>query len=124
MATTLCIYAHAVLRNGPPRPNRETHAANIAPATRAPMISIQDAIEIEMNRILDALPGPGESVARTFDTKEAALAELFATLTREECLKLHVSLVNGDITSLARLSTERRGRVMSALNKLTQRAAR
>jgi hypothetical protein len=123
MATSLNIYANAVLRNGPPRPRRstDTQQPQVQPA-RA--ISIQGIIELEMARILEASPAPGESVARAFDNKELALKHLFETLTRDECIKLHATITADDSTALSRLSTDRRARVLSSLSAAARKGAR
>jgi hypothetical protein len=123
MATPLNIYANAVVRNGPPRPPRATDTAQprVEPSRG---ISIQAAIEMEMARILEAAPAPGESVARAFDNKEIDLKQLFETLTREECIKLHATVTADDATALARLSSDRRARVTSSLLAAARKAAR
>lgn len=123
MSTALHIYANAILRNGPPRPRRSTEALQprVEPLKS---ISIQDAIELEMARILEAAPASGESVARAFDGKELALKQLFETLTREECSKLHASVTADSATALTRLSADRRARVLSSLVAAARKAAR
>lgn len=123
MSTALHIYANAILRNGPPRPRRstETLQARVEPLKS---ISIQDAIELEMARILEAAPASGESVARAFDGKELALKQLFETLTREECMKLHATVTADGATAFARLSSDRRARVLSSLVAAARKAAR
>jgi len=123
MSTALHIYANAILRNGPPRPRRstETLQPRVEPLKA---ISIQDAIEMEMARILEAPPAAGESVARAFDQKELALKELFETLTRDECMQLHATVTANDAMALARLSAARRARVLSSLLAAARKAAR
>jgi len=123
MSTALHIYANAILRNGPPRPRRstETLQPRVEPLKA---ISIQDAIEMEMARILEAPPAAGESVARAFDQKELALKQLFETLTRDECMKLHATVTANDAMALARLSADRRARVLSSLLAAARKAAR
>ena len=123
MSTALHIYANAILRNGPPRPRRstETLQPRVEPLKA---ISIQDAIEMEMARILEAPPAAGESVARAFDQKELALKQLFETLTRDECMMLHATVTANDAMALARLSADRRARVLSSLLAAARKAAR
>jgi len=123
MSTALHIYANAILHNGPPRPRRstETLQPRVEPLKA---VSIQDIIETEVARILEAPPAPGESVARAFDRKELALEQLFETLTRDECLKLHATATADDATALTRLSAERRARVLSSLVAAARKAAR
>ena len=123
MATSLNIYANAVLRNGPPRPPRTTDTVQLRSEPARP-VSIQAIIELELTRILEAAPASGESVARAFDHKELALKQLFETLTRDECTKLHTTITADDSTALARLSAERRARVLSSLVAAARKAAR
>jgi hypothetical protein len=123
MSSALQIYANAIIRNGPPRPPRTTEPTpvHIEPSSG---MSIQAAIELEMARILESSPSPGESVARAFDNKELALKQLFATLTRDECIKLHATVTADDATALARVSSDRRARVLSSLVAAARKAAR
>ena len=124
MSTALHIYANAIIRNGPPRPPRTREVSQPQASERMRSISIQDAIELEMARILEAAPAAGESVARAFDNKELALKHLFETLTREECLKLHSTVTADGATALARLSGDRRARVLASLVTAARKAAR
>lgn len=124
MSSALHIYANAIIRNGPPRPSRTTQVIQPQPVERLRGISIQEAIELEIARILEAAPAPGESVARAFDNKELELKLLFETLTRDECMKLHATVTADDATLLARLSVDRRGRVLTALVTAARKAAR
>jgi hypothetical protein len=76
------------------------------------MLSI---IECEVARIIEASPEPGESLQRAFDRKERELHTLFVSLTRAERMTLQASLTGERNDVLARLTGERRGRVLARL---------
>jgi hypothetical protein len=104
---------------GPARPVRiERHA----PAKPALTVQMRSIIESEVARIIDAIPAHGESVQRAFDRKEHELRTLFQSLTRAESIALHSKLsVERDNASsvLARLTAERRSRVLARLAELS-----
>lgn len=112
---SLSIYANAMLGNGPRRPSD-------APVIETPVTVMKQAaarshFEAEVLRILAMSPGPGESVQKAFDAKEASLRALFVTLTAEERVALHAMFADDDRDPLgfSRLSAERRTRVLGSL---------
>lgn len=111
--------SYVAFGTGPARPARaELHAAP-KPAMTVRMHTI---IESEVARIIAATPEPGESVQRAFDRKEQELRSLFQSLTRAESIALHskLSVDRDHATSvLARLTTERRNRVLARLAELS-----
>ena len=88
-------------------------------APRKPRNDRAAIIDGEIIRILDATPAFGESVQRAFDRKEQELRALIASLTRAEATALYLRLTSsrkdGVNASFARLTPERRARVLSFL---------
>jgi hypothetical protein len=116
---SLRILANVAFGTGPVRPTRKERQSPPKPALTVQMRSI---IESEVARIIDAMPAHGESVQRAFDRKERELRTLFQSLTRAESIALHSKLsIERDNASsvLARLTAERRNRVLARLAELS-----
>ncbi len=116
---SLRLLANVAIGTGPARPARaELHVAQ-KPALTVRMHTI---IESDVARIIAVTPEPGESVQRAFDRKEQELRALFLSLTRAESIALHskLSVVRDHASSvLARLTTERRSRVLARLAEVS-----
>jgi hypothetical protein len=117
---SLRILAHARVGTGPKRPIRNADVG-LAPKPTT-IASTRNSIECDVARIIEAAPASGESVQRAFDRKEQELRALFLRLTRAERIALHSKLsVDRDNVSsvLARLTAERRSRVLARLAELS-----
>lgn len=111
---SLSIYANASLGTGPRRTSRSQIVSEPVLESKVPVPRTN--LEIEVMRILSMTPSSGESVQKAFDTKEACLRALFATLTSDGRAKLHAVLIaDRDPLGFARLSSERRSRVITTL---------
>jgi hypothetical protein len=90
-------------------------------APRKPRNDSAAIIAGEIIRILDAMPAAGESVQRAFDRKEQELRAVIASLTYAEAAALHLRLIgnrqDGVNASFARLTAERRARVVAFLTE-------
>jgi hypothetical protein len=116
------IFAEASpLGSGPPRPARvRTVERAVACRLTSARPTPRQVIEGEVTRILDEAPTPGESVQHAFDRKERDLRALFSSLTRAESETLYSTLVaeielGTPRARLARLTPERRNRILSFL---------
>jgi len=104
-------------------PRREHQQPDLAVVPR-PAVALDDAdaqLARDIVRILEALPGAGESVQGAFDRKERELRRLFddLSLSQRKALRARVAeSAPGDvvIAALARLTPERRHRVVSTLS--------
>jgi hypothetical protein len=111
--------------DGPSRPTPFKPPPDLEPdlpvIERDPML---DAVV----RVLDSQPEPGESVQRDFDRKERELRSLFDRLDHDDRAALFLRLTTGVddplITQLARLSTERRQRLLASLAEAPRRRVR
>jgi len=115
----LRILANVAFGTGPERPARKER---IQPAKPALTVRMRSIIESEVARIIDAMPAHGESVQRAFDRKEHELRTLFQSLTRAESIALHSKLSidrDNPASALARLTAERRNRVLARLAELS-----
>ena len=110
----LRILENTTFGSGPKRPKREDAHVEVAPRP-SPSANMRTIIEREVARIIEASPEPGESVQRAFDRKERELHALFVSLTRAERMTLNASLAAERSGVLARLTGERRGRVLASL---------
>ena len=110
----LRILENATFGAGPKRPERGDMHVQVAPRP-SPSANMRTVIEGEVARIIEASPEPGESVQRAFDRKERELHALFVSLTRAERMTLNASLAAERSGVLARLTGERRGRVLASL---------
>ncbi|MEP6864771.1 MAG: hypothetical protein ABJE66_29395 [Deltaproteobacteria bacterium] len=111
---SLSIYANATLGTGPRRPSDAPVIETRVAVTK--QAEARSHFEIEVLRILAMSPGPGESVQKAFDAKEASLRAFFVTLSAEERAALHaLTQDDRDPLGFGRLSAERRSRVLSAL---------
>jgi hypothetical protein len=115
----LRILENATFGAGPKRPDRDD--VHVQPSRKPPpAANMRAIIESEVARIIEALPAPGESVQRAFDRKECELRTLFVSLTRAERIALHASLTAERSSVLARLTGERRGRVLASLAEVSR----
>lgn len=118
----LSIYANATLGTGPRRPNASEVVSLPLCQCAAEPAAARSEIESEVARILAAAGGPGTSVQKAFDEKEASLRTLFARLSADERIALQAVLDDeSDPLGFRRLSSERRSRVLSALTRLERR---
>lgn len=111
----LRVYAGCPLGNGPPRPTRDGAVVLESLALGPAPLPITSIVDQEMLRILGATPFIGESVQRAFDRKEQELRELFMGLTHTEAAELFDRISSNDASPLARLTAERRNRLMVCL---------
>jgi hypothetical protein len=111
---------------GPPRPLPEQSSREFEP--ELPVVQ-RDCLLDSVSRILDAEPEPGESVQRSFDRKERELRAYCDQLDHEIRARLWSRLVAAEtndpiIAKLARLSTERRQRMLASLAETPRRRSR
>jgi hypothetical protein len=107
---------------GPPRPMQ----APPPPDRQAAPIVERDRVLDEMSRILDGQPEIGESVQRSFDRKERELRAFFDQLDHDGRAAAYLRLANGQsddpfVAKLARLSAERRQRIIASLGEAPRR---
>jgi hypothetical protein len=120
------IFADAVPYGaGPPKPE----AAPALDVEPSPQVIEHDHLLDAVSRVLDSQPEPGESVQRGFDRKERELRAFFAQLDHDARAALHLRLTAGEtddplLTKLARVSTERRHRLIASLGEAPKRRAR
>lgn len=121
MSRELRVYAGCPLGTGPERPARGGDDAFLEQiASKKAPVAIESIIDQEVARILDSEPHSGESVQRSFDRKESELRSLFTSLTKDEAADLFVRLSNSNAKSLARLTADRRGRLMTCLTTVSK----
>ncbi len=120
---SLRILANVAFGTGPARPAR---TAPRVPETPKATVKMHSIIETEVARIIEAQPEAGESVQRAFDRKEQELRALFLSLTRAESVALHSKLsYDRELATsvLARLTAERRTRVLARLAEVSSTKA-
>ena len=110
---------------GPPRPVQAFEAQEVEP--ELPNIERDHMLEA-VAHILDGQPESGESVLRGFDRKERELRAFFDRLDPDDRAALLLRLTAGAddpiIAKLARLSTERRQRLIASLAEAPRRRVR
>jgi len=111
---------------GPPRPAPRDVVAELAP--ELPVVA-RDGLLAAVSRILDSEGEAGESVQRSFDRKERELRAFFDQLDPDDRTRTWARLVGGDgtdslVMKLARLSAERRQRLVASLSEAPRRRAR
>jgi hypothetical protein len=107
---------------GPPRPD-VSPAPEPEPGT--PSVARDSLLEAVLP-ILESEPEVGESVQRSFDRKERELRAFFDELDHEGRAAAYLRLANGDsedplVAKLARLSAERRRRIIASLGEAPRR---
>lgn len=121
------IFAAAIPHGaGPPRPVPEQLSSGLEP--ELPVVQ-RDHLLDAVSRILDGEPEPHESVQRTFDRKERELRTFCDQLEQADRAVLWSRLAVGTATDpivakLARLSAERRQRIVTSLTEVPRRRTR
>jgi hypothetical protein len=111
---------------GPPRPAQSRPSQDLQPELR---VVERDRLLDAVSRILDSQPDPGESVQRSFDRKERELRAYCDQLDHGDRMVLWSRLAVPDasdliVAKLARLSAERRQRVLASLSEAPRRRTR
>lgn len=110
-------------------PQRPLDAAPVAELEPDLPIVVRDHVLDSVSLVLDSEPEPGESVQSGFDRKEHALRACFDRLDPDSRAATSLRLATGApddpiVGKLARLSTERRQRLISSLAEAPRRRAR
>jgi len=108
--------------DGPPRPE-VSPAPGPEPST--PSVT-RDSLLEAVSPILETEPEVGESVQRSFDRKERELRAFFDQLDHDGRAAAYLRLANGQsndpfVAKLARLSAERRQRIIASLGEAPRR---
>ncbi len=112
----------------PPRGLAEPRPSSPTIAIRPPSVPRPDTVDARLIAILDAPLGTGETAAVGFARKEHELGAMFAELSVLEARALQARLANakrGDelANKFARLTCERRGRLINFLADARRREA-